>query len=154
MYRVEQGAAVETYVGTDPAGKAALQASEQRMRDLGGHVVAAATSRDAFAAADSAPPPVPSAGEATSRSTEERVLAQIEASHPELTDQQRADCRTAMDVLEKAPPEQRAAILDQARRAAEEIRVGKRAPGDARGLTALAYLGPDVINAIAGAFGL
>jgi hypothetical protein len=59
-----------------------------------------------------------------------------------------------MDVLEKAPPEQRAAILDQARRAAEEIRVGKRAPGDARGLTALAYLGPDVINAIAGAFGL
>jgi hypothetical protein len=61
MYRVEEGAGVETYVGTDQSGKQALAQSADRMRELGGTVVPAAVTAEEFhsrVAAKEAPPAV------------------------------------------------------------------------------------------------
>jgi hypothetical protein len=156
MYRVEEAAAVGTYVGVDAAGKEALAGSAERMRDFGGHVVAAAHSeKEYYAREATAAAPVLSAGVHDSLSTEERALARISEKGYSLTEQQRKDLHSAIEVLLKADPEQRRELLEQARRAAEEAqRSGARRLKDARGLTAAAYLGPDVINAIAAAFGI
>ena len=118
MYRVEEGAAVETYAGIDDAGKKALADSVEKIRDLGGTVIPAASTGDEFKARELATGAAAGTADAAKAAD---VVAKPDVHAHEGETAETTKLREALDTRTDIPEYQRDIVRSQIARLADPV---------------------------------